>query len=113
MKKKTLYIISAILTILSLLGLVLATILTEHNHSNWWTILVSAILFVVLLILTCVIYFPNAEFICQKCNKQFKPTIAASVLGIHTITRRYLRCPHCKGKSWAKETWNIEKEKHD
>lgn len=109
MKKKTLYIISAILTILSLAGLCFAVVLTEHNHTNWWTILVSSILFTALLILTCVIYFPNAEFICNKCNKQFKPTVSASIMGMHTTTRRFLRCPHCNQKSWAKETWDIKK----
>ena len=109
MKKKTLYIISASLLIFSLLGVVLSIILTENNSKHWWTILVSSIVFVVLFILTCVIYFNNAEFICQKCNKQFKPTVNAGLWAIHTVTRRYLKCPHCNKKSWAKETWNIEK----
>lgn len=113
MKKKTLYIISASLLIFSILGIVVAAIITEFYPKYWWTILVSTILFVVLFVLTCVIYFPNAEFICTKCNKQFKPTVSASLWAFHTITRRHLRCPHCNEKSWAKETWNIEKEKHD
>ena len=113
MKKKTLYITSAILTILSIVGFAVSAILIDYNIKFCWTVLVSAILFVVLFILTCVIYFPNAEFICRKCNKQFKPTINASLWAMHTITRRYLRCPHCNEKSWAKETWNFEKEKHD
>ena len=113
MKKKTLYIVSASMLILSIIVLAIAAIITTHYPKHWWTILVSTILFVTFFILTCVIYFPNAEFICAKCNKQFKPTVSASILGMHTITRRYLRCPHCNQKSWAKETWNIEKEKHD
>ncbi|MBQ9795340.1 MAG: hypothetical protein IJW36_00060 [Clostridia bacterium] len=108
MKKKTLYIISASILILSIIGLVVAAILTEHNSKNWWTILVSAILFVVLFILTCVIYFPNVVFVCKKCNKKFKPTVNASLWAFHTITRRYLECPHCREKSWAQETWNFE-----
>lgn len=108
MKKKTLYIISACLTIASILGLALSVFLTEYNHNYWWTILVSAVLFIFLFILTCVTYFPNAQFICNKCNKQFKPTVGASLMGMHTITRRYLKCPHCNEKSWCKETWNFE-----
>ena len=109
MKKKTLYIISATLLITSIISLAISTIITTCYPKHWWTILVSAILFAILFILTCVIYFPNAEFICAKCNKQFKPTVSTSLLAIHTPTRRYLRCPYCNQKSWAKETWDIEK----
>lgn len=113
MKKKTLYIISASLLVTSIVSLVIAMIITSYFPKHWWTILVSTILFVGLFILTCAIYFPNAKFICAKCNKQFKPTVSASLLAIHTPTRRYLHCPYCNQKSWAKETWNIKKEKHD
>ena len=73
MKKKTLYIICASLLILSILGILFASILIEHNQKYWWTILVSLIVFVVILILTCLTYFPNIEFVCNKCKKQFKP----------------------------------------
>ena len=41
--------------------------------------------------------------------KQFKPTIGSSMIGPHIFTKRYLKCPHCQQKSWAKETWNINK----
>lgn len=109
MNKKTLYIFSAILTILSLIGFAISAVLIEYNMKYWWTILISALLFIVLFIFTCVAYFPNAEFICKKCNKQFKPSINASLWSIHTITRRYLKRPHCNEKSWSKETWDIKK----
>ena len=109
MKKKILYIISASLTILSVIIFATSILITTYFPKHWWTILISSILFVVSFVLTCVIYFPNAEFICKKCNRQFKPTVNASLWAIHTPTRRYLHCPHCNEKSWAKETWNIEK----
>lgn len=111
MKKKRLYIVSACLTILSILSLIPSIILTENNTKYWWTILVSSIIFIALLVLTCVLYFPNAEFICTKCDKQFKPKVGASLMAVHTITRRYLKCPHCNQKSWAKETWNFQTKK--
>lgn len=109
MNKKKLYTLSAILTIVSIILLVISIVITTYFPKHWWTVLVSAVLLIVLVILTCVIYFPNAEFICAKCNKQFKPTVSASLWAMHTITRRHLRCPHCKEKSWCKETWNIKK----
>lgn len=108
MKKKTLYIICAVLTILSIVGLAIAGIITEFYPKCWWTIVVSTFLFIVFFVLTCIVYFPNAEFVCRKCNKQFKPTVNESLWAIHTPTRRYLKCHHCHEKSWAKETWDIE-----
>ena len=108
MKKKTLYIISVSLLILSMIALALSIKITTNLPKHWWTILLSSILFVGLFISTCIIYFKNAEFVCNRCNKQFKPTISSSLWSFHTITRRYLRCPHCNQKSWTKETWNIE-----
>ena len=107
MKKKTLYIIISTLTILSILAFAASPALINFYH--WWPMLVSGIIMIVLIVLTCIIYFTNAEFICTKCNKQFKPTVRAGIMGPHTITRRYLKCPHCNKKSWAKETWNFEK----
>jgi len=99
MKKKKLYIASAVLTIVSLLGFVLSAVLIDYNIEFWWTMLISTILFNLLFVLTCWAYFPNAEFICIKCNKQFKPTVTASLIAYHTITRRYLKCSHCNQKS--------------
>ncbi|MBO5955018.1 MAG: hypothetical protein J6Q13_03535 [Clostridia bacterium] len=106
MNKKKLYIICACLTILSLVGIGISAIIISKFPNHWWTMLVSIILTVVLLVLTCVIYFPNAEFVCTKCHKQFKPSTFSSIMSIHTITRRYLRCPHCNKLSWCKGTWN-------
>lgn len=50
----------------------------------------------------------DAVFECKKCNKRFIPTKGAYIMGMHTITRRRLRCPHCGVKSWAKRCFTIE-----
>lgn len=50
----------------------------------------------------------DAVFECKKCNKRFIPTKGAYIMGMHTITRRRLRCPHCGAKSWAKRCFTIE-----
>ena len=109
MNKKNLYILTIVLSFLSLVGIILSSIIFESNSKHWWMLAISLSITVILLVLTCFVYFKNAEFICKKCNKQFKPTASKSILAIHTITRRYLRCPHCNQKSWCKATWKIEK----
>ena len=44
-------------------------------------------------------------FACDKCGEKFVPTLSAYVLGIHTLHRRRLKCPHCGKKSWCKGTF--------
>lgn len=40
---------------------------------------------------------------CKHCNEHFVPAVGAYVMGMHTITRRYLRCPKCQKTSWCKK----------
>lgn len=39
---------------------------------------------------------------CRKCGHKFKPTFKAYIWGVHTLTKRHLKCPECKEKSWCK-----------
>ena len=39
-------------------------------------------------------------FKCKACGETFRPSWGAYMMGPHTITRRWLRCPHC-GKRTA------------
>ncbi len=51
-----------------------------------------------------------AIFECRKCHKRFEPTKEAYLMGIHTITKRRLRCPHCGVKSWCKRCFTSDDE---
>lgn len=35
---------------------------------------------------------------CPHCGERFVPSFKSYLMGAHSITRRYLKCPHC-GKS--------------
>lgn len=39
---------------------------------------------------------------CNNCGEKFVPTLSAYLLGPHTFSRRYLKCPHCGKKCWDK-----------
>lgn len=39
---------------------------------------------------------------CKNCEHEFKPTYNESVWACHTITKRYLKCPKCGKRTWAK-----------
>ena len=39
---------------------------------------------------------------CKHCHVHFKPSVGAYLIGMHTITKRYLKCPECGKRSWCK-----------
>ena len=42
-------------------------------------------------------------FECRKCGTRFVPSSAAYIAGVHTITTRKLKCPHCGQVSYCKK----------
>lgn len=44
----------------------------------------------------------SGTFECKHCHTRFIPTAKEYVAGAHSITTRYLRCPHCGKKSFCK-----------
>lgn len=48
-------------------------------------------------------------FKCRNCNELFTPTFMQYTMGMHIVSTRYLKCPHCKTKSWCKKVMNKEK----
>lgn len=45
---------------------------------------------------------------CKNCNELFIPAFAAYVFGMHMLTTRHLKCPHCGKKSWCKKVLSKE-----
>lgn len=40
---------------------------------------------------------------CQKCHKLYLPTFNQVLWSMHVNRTRYMKCPHCKQKSWDKK----------
>ena len=78
--------------------------LFEFMPLEWSVLLVvlSSITFIIALAAAMLLDYGAGEYECKKCGQKFKPTFMAYVWGAHTITRRYLKCPHCKEKSLCK-----------
>lgn len=45
---------------------------------------------------------------CKKCNDTFVPDFWAYTMGMHVITTRHLKCPHCGKRSWCKKVYSKE-----
>ena len=78
--------------------------LFEFLPIDWSILLVvlSSITFTIALIAAILLDHDAGEYECKKCGHKFKPTLWAYVWGAHTLTTRYLKCPHCGKKSFCK-----------
>lgn len=43
------------------------------------------------------------SFECRHCGKKFTPSVSAYILGMHSATTRFLKCPHCGKRSFCKK----------
>ena len=89
-------------TLLSIFLFAISSVYAEKLNT-WMPMIVSGCLMVIMLVLVITIYIKYVKFVCPKCNKIFKPSTSAIIWGIHTPTKRWLRCPHCNTKAWCKD----------
>lgn len=105
--KITVAVISLILTILSALWLVVAV--AGYADVETWvriSLIVCAVLSIVANIaVVLVLCISNEIYECPECSTKFAPTTAAYIAGIHTLTKRKLKCPRCGKKSWCRGMW--------
>lgn len=102
--------LSAIITLITLLGSLTIMMLTsylaaEFNMELWLTILLFVIAVIILvggIYVVCVLDYNAGTYECRKCGKRFVPTMREYVMAPHTITTRQLKCPHCGEKSYCK-----------
>ena len=47
-------------------------------------------------------------FKCKNCNELFTPTFMQYNMGMHLLSTRYLKCPHCKTRTWCKKVMTKE-----
>ena len=47
-------------------------------------------------------------FKCRNCNELFTPTFMQYTMGMHIVSTRYLKCPHCKTRTWCKKVMTKE-----
>ncbi len=52
----------------------------------------------------------SGAFECAKCGKRFMPSTAAYLAGMHTATRRYLKCPYCGRSSMCIRRFSLNEE---
>ena len=106
MNNKRKIIISVIGFVISTALLVISAILAEEKIITPAIAItltaVSTVLVLIAVFYAAKVDYEKGVYECRKCGHTFKPTFKAYILGVHTLTTRYLKCPKCEEKSWCR-----------
>ncbi len=114
--KRKLILETAIVFLTLLAGITLILVSGFVDISTGWRVALIVIALVVIfggIAVACVLEMTAGAFECQNCKEYFVPTKGAYIMGMHTITRRYLKCPKCGKRTWAKRTLQSQKSEAD
>lgn len=101
--KYTISTISAIVTILITLGLILlAGFVIEEVWIKILVCVMSVLLVVSNIALILLVAVNTEVYECCHCGEKFVSTMREYLMGAHTMKKRYLRCPYCHKKGWNK-----------
>ena len=73
-------------------------------------ILIATLTIAAGLTVAVVLEVNSGAFECAKCGKRFMPKMGAYLAGMHTATRRFLKCPYCGEKSMCIRRFSLEVE---
>lgn len=96
-EKRTI-ILCSITIIIALLGLSIIAIVGNLDIAPWemiTLIVIAAFIIVGDLIVAAFLDYDCGVYECRACKTRFKPTIGAYLIGAHTLTARWLKCPKC------------------
>lgn len=104
MKNMANVLLSVCILLISLILIMISGASFEVFPFEWSVLLVvlSSITFIIALAAAILLDYGAGVYECKKCGHKFKPTLRAYVFGAHTLTTRYLKCPHCGKKCFCK-----------
>ena len=89
-------------TIPSLILIMLAGLLDTEVWVRALLIGIAMFIILISLLVGCFLDNDYGSFECNNCGHKFVPSFSAYVFGIHTLTRRHLKCPKCGKRTWCK-----------
>lgn len=104
MKNLTKILLSLSIILIALILIMISAASFEFFTLQWSVLLLalSIITFIISLAVAILLDYNAGKYECRKCGQKFNPTLKEYVWGAHTLTMRYLRCPHCGKKSFCK-----------
>ncbi len=102
-KNILLSLISCFICILG--GCTIIALAGSFEMQTWLRILLIVIAIIIMaggIFIAAVLDMKSGTYECRKCGKRFVPSAGAYIAGPHSLTTRYLKCPHCGEKSFCK-----------
>ena len=101
--KMIISVISCVVMLLSVLGIGLVMAFVDLPDWAMGTISILCVVMLFAYIFELLLVAVNTEiFECPHCKKSFVPTFWAYTMGVHTIRKRHLKCPHCGKRAWCR-----------
>lgn len=101
--KNTVKVISSVCAALAgVSALILSILMTEHSPYQAVGITIGIIAFSAGLCTAIGLDYTSGVYECKCCSHRFKPSLSAYIWGIHTITKRLLKCPECGKTSFCR-----------
>ena len=85
--------------------IVLAAITLEEGLIQGTIIVVSTFVLVSVSFYAVKIEADAGYYECSKCKARYIVPYSTLIRAPHLSTTRYMRCPECSEKSWAKKVW--------
>lgn len=86
--------------------LLISTYLLKEGFLLGTIICASTTLFVISCFIALKLEIDAGYYECKNCHHKFIPTYMKVLLSMHMSTTRYLKCPKCNKKTWAKKVMN-------
>lgn len=103
-RKIVILIVQCIMTLLSGITLIMtASFLEMQVWVRIVLIVIAAAVIVSGIIVACVMEREAGVYECPCCGERFVPTMKEFVSGLHTFTKRKLKCPKCGKVSYCKK----------
>lgn len=96
--------ISSIIALIG--GLLLAAFLIPEGPWQLVAIISIAVIFIIPCLFSLKLEVSVGAYKCKKCGHEFVPSYMKAMNSPHFGTTRYLRCPKCGKRSWAKKVIN-------
>lgn len=103
-KKIILSAVVAALTIIAAVPLFMVSGMIEmENGIRIILIVIGIIVIIGGIAVACILDRDAGAFECPDCNERFVPDMRSYVMGLHTVTKRKLVCPHCGAHKYCKK----------
>lgn len=103
-KRIILSFIVAFMAILSGVSLILlSALLPAPIWLRIFCIVLTVIIVIISIGICCVLTIDAGVYECPSCGEKFVPSMKDFIFGLHTFTKRKLKCPKCGKKSYCKK----------